>query len=120
MLLQLRPIAGIVALAVALPLLTAGGVASSLRAVALPLFAVAFIAWTALFYWLRTSTNAGRGTYVLCGVALGVLPSAFFYFASIVFEEPAPPIVMLGIGIVTGSLAGLALRNLSPFDREHG
>jgi hypothetical protein len=120
MLLQLRPIAGIVAVAVTLPLLMAGSFYSSLRSVALPLIVIAFVAWTGLFYWLRTSTNAGRGTYVLCGLALGVLPSAFFYLGSIVFNEPAPPIAMLGIGATTGSLAGLALRNLSPFNREHG
>jgi hypothetical protein len=120
MLVHLRPIAGIVAVAVAAPLLMAGGFYSSLRSVALPLFMIAFCTWTALFYWLRTATNAGWGTYVLCGLALGILPSAFFYLGSIVFDEPAPPVAMLGIGIVTGSLAGLALRNLSPFERKHG
>jgi len=120
MLLQLRPIAGIVAVAVALPLLTAGSFYSSLRTVALPLFVIAFVTWTGLFYWLRTSTNAGLGTYVLCGLALGVLPSALFYLGSVVFQEPAPPIAMFGIGVVTGSLGGLALRNLSPFGRKHG
>src|SRR5688500_17344150 len=109
MLVQLRPIAGIVALAVTLPLLMAGGFYSSLRSVALPLFVIAFCAWTALFYWLRTATSAGRGVFVLCCITLGALPSAFFYLGSVVFDEPAPPIATLGIGIVTGSLAGLAL-----------
>jgi hypothetical protein len=120
MLHQLRPIAALVAIAMTPPLLMAGSVASSLRTVALPVFAIPFVAWIALFYWLRTSTDAGRGVYVLCGLTLGVLPSAFFYLGSVVFEEPAPPFAMLGIGIVTGSLAGLALRNLTPFDRKHG
>lgn len=120
MLLQLRPIAGIVAVAVTPPLLMAGSFASSLRTVTLPLFVIFFVAWTALFYWLRTSTIAGRGIYVLCGLALGILPSAFFYLGSVLFDEPAPPFAMLGIGVVTGSLAGLGLRNLSPFERKHG
>jgi hypothetical protein len=120
MLLQLRPIAGIVAVAVTLPLLMAGSFHSSLRSVALPLFIIVFVTWTALFYWLRTSSNADRATYVLCGLGLGVLPSTFFYLGSIVFEEPAPPASMLGIGVFTGVCAGLALCNLSPFTRKRG
>jgi len=120
MLLQLRPIAGIVAIAAAIPLLTAGSTFSSMRTAALTLFVVASILWTALFYWLRTSTNAGRGMYVLCGLILGVLPSALFYIGAIVLIQPAPPVSMLIVGITTGALAGLALRDLSPFERKSG
>ena len=120
MLLQLRPIAGIVAIAAAIPLLTAGGSFASMRAAALTLFVVASIVWTALFYWLRTSTNAGRVTYVVIGLVLGILPSALFYIGSIVSSQPAPPVAMLLVGIVTGCLAGLALRDLSPFERKPG
>jgi|SRR6185295_6665803 len=119
MLLQLRPIAGIVAVAVVLPMLLTGNVVSSWRAVAPAVGIVAFVLWTALFYWLRTSTTVGRGVYVLCGLILGILPSAFFYLGAVVLNEPAPPISMLGLGMVTGCLAGLALRNLSPFERAH-
>lgn len=120
MILQLRPIAGIVALAAALPLITVGSVSGVLRTVALSLFVVSFVVWTALFYWLRTSVKAGRATYVLCGLALGVLPAAVLYLVSRVSDESAPSIAMLVVGAATGSLAGLALQNLSPFEREHG
>jgi hypothetical protein len=119
MLLQLRPIAGIVAIAVALPMLLAGGVVSSWRAAAPAVAIVAFVVWTGLFYWLRTSTNVGRGVYVLCGLFLGILPAAFFYVGAAFLKESAPPVAMLGVGVLTGSLAGLALRNLSPFERTH-
>jgi hypothetical protein len=119
MLLQLRPIAGIVAVAVTLSMLLAGTPVSSWRPAAPAVGIVAFVLWTALFYWLRTSTNVGRGVYLLCGLILGILPWAFFYLGAVLLGEPAPSITMLGVGVVVGCVAGLALRNLSPFDRSH-
>jgi hypothetical protein len=120
MILQLRPIAGIVALASALPLITTGGISGSLRSVALGLFVGSFVAGTALFYRLRTSANVGRVTYLFSGFCLGVLPAAILHLISFILAEPAPPVAMVVVGGVTGLLAGLALRNLSPFHRGHG
>lgn len=120
MILQLRPIAGIVALATALPLIATGSISDSLRSVALGLFVGSFVAGTALFYWLRTSANAGRVTYLLSGFCFGVLPAAILLFISFILDEPAPSVTMMVVGGVTGPLAGLALWNLSPFHRGHG
>jgi hypothetical protein len=115
---KIRPIVAMVASAVALPLLATVNMPTPWRRAVLPIFAVACVLWTFWFYKLRTRGQTLRGTFVLVGVALGLLPSAIFYVASVLAEQPAPPVAMLAIGIVTGAFCGVALCDLTPFPRD--
>jgi hypothetical protein len=117
MLLQLRPIAGIVCVAVAMPLLFAASLPALVRPFALTLFVLEVIIGTLLFWFLRTQTQASRTLNALCGLALGLVPYGFFLLTASSADHARPPVLMLLAGALSGTFGGLALSRLDPFER---
>ncbi len=121
---QLRSIARVVGLAVAMPLVSLGHWPDPLKNTlitqlfphsALALFISAFVIWSGLFYWMHMKMVVDRRNYILCGIALGLLPTVFYSIVCVVAEKPNPPLAVAIVGLITGFLAGLILhRELVP------
>ena len=114
---QLRPIVALVCTAVALPLVATVNMPVGWRRAVLPIFVVASGLWTFLFYQLRKGRKS-RAQFLLCGLALGLVPAAVFYVAGFVSQQLKPPIAMVVIGVVTGVFGGVALYDLVPLKRD--
>jgi hypothetical protein len=112
---QLRPIAGIVGFVLVFPLLTAGTIPAQLRSGTAPLFFFTLIVGIFLFYGLRTTAGVSKATFLVSGAMLGIVPTVFFFFASLIAGRPQIPILMLLVGSIAGGVGGLAVRNLEPF-----
>jgi hypothetical protein len=116
---ELRPIVGIVGLAIACPMLFAGVIPVPMRIVTAPLFFGALVAGTLLFYALRRSRlKSPLLVYSVAGIALGVFPSAFYFAIGALIDELFLPLPMLCLGASAGLVAGLALRRLDPYEQR--
>jgi hypothetical protein len=118
MLPELRSIAGVVCVAVTVPLLFAAGLPSVVRPFALTLFFPEVIAGTLLFWFLRTQSQSSLMVYALCGLAMGLVPYGFFLFTAWLADHALPSVLMLVAGALSGTLSGLALSRLDPFERN--
>jgi len=107
-----------VAIATALPLLTLRGWPDPLRHTMVTqvfphsvvgLFLLALVVWSGLFAWLHIRGPVSRRNYILCGIALGIFPTAIYLAVCQLTSQRGPPIALALAGIVAGLLAGIVL-----------
>jgi hypothetical protein len=115
---QLRHIARVVALMVALPLLSLGHWPDPLQGTlvtkfvphsALALFIAAVVLGSAFFLWVNRKERASRRIYVLVGLVLGLFPAIFFSAVCAIENQAYPPVAVAFTGVLTGSLGGFLL-----------
>ena len=113
-----RPIALAVGLTVALPLLSLGHWHDPLANTvvtrifphsALALFLVMLAVGIWLFTWMHSHGQKNRGVYLLASITLGLSPAIFYSIVCAVSQQPAPPLSVAVIGVITGTVAGLLL-----------
>jgi len=117
-----------VAIAAALPLLALRGWPDPLRHTfvtdifshsALGIFVFVLVVWSGLFYWLQLRGGTARGTYLLCGLALGVFPGVVYFVVCALTSQPLPPLTLALFGVSAGLLAGFGLHRELPV-RQYG
>lgn len=126
-LVQLRVIAVLVCVGAAIPLFVLGGFEDPLREVlggvlehsALIIFLICVAVWVPWFARMRSQNSLGVRSYVMCGIALGVMPGLVYLLLNFLSDQPFATLGVVVAGILSGGFAGWAIWRLPRFGGCH-